>query len=745
MADIFSPGGGRMHTFFVNTSTSVLNATPDWDVLSDIERENRRLVMLECPLEQWRQVPGGYIACAARMGELINSHAELTNEYDLIIYIDLTERPPYSEMIRRSGNDRDRLSCLRVLHTVYSRLIAVTLTEELEAAGRAPREILIIFGEDRMTSKLNANPDQDMIRRLMLEQLGLPDEKTLERVAREISQKGAEEAGALLYEEVRDHAQEKLQPGIPSCYEQQVREFCEQLMQDQNVGQAVSWLEDRLRDLKRIDAERRHVSEVTIPQSHSAGTVNTAAFTRDRLNLITYVLGCVNAGTVFSGEDKRRAIRPYSEKTEQDMTERLEGKRHLFEDKLTELEGLSGKYDAHHLAPHLYKLPADRVGLDQFGEKAADLVLTEGEKRDPSNPVPPKERLKLTERLRKLKPLIGEKELPRFSHAVELDDAELLKKGTSPERYIDGAKKATRLHKDALRMLKRHVTETLSNYAGQSSENERAVLAKRRVSVNEEGYRQRAAGQSYLQGTEPVTESDRLDTVREMSDSAYATTAEEYLRYCAGRTLSVEGMENACSRFVTRIEELRQSLQRLKFLFLIMLAALVVAYVPFAVIQWKTITQGLVTILIAVGSLLVPILLLAVFFTIAVIRRRGEFRRAWITFRKEWEESLGRVTDAAEQYDTLLGTAIPSLRMVYDYRLDLDFYAECCRLAAAKVSHHRTMLRERVVALGNLIEDLNCPCGQISVPEGQEIDLNVPYCRGKENISFYSVLDTEER
>ena len=162
-----------MHTFFVNTSASALIATPDWDVLSDIERENRRLVILECPIDQWRQASEGYIACADRMGEMINSHAELTNEYDLIVYIDLTGRPPYSEMIRQSGNDRSRKSCLQVLRTVYSRLRAVTLVKRLGEAGRAPREILILFGEDRMTSGLDVNCDQAMLRQMMLEQIWL--------------------------------------------------------------------------------------------------------------------------------------------------------------------------------------------------------------------------------------------------------------------------------------------------------------------------------------------------------------------------------------------------------------------------------------------------------------------------------------------------------------------------------------------------------------------------------------------
>ena len=106
--------------------------------------------------------------------------------------------------------------------------------------------------------------------------------------------------------------------------------------------------------------------------------------------------------------------------------------------------------------------------------------------------------------------------------------------------------------------------------------------------------------------------------------------------------------------------------------------------------------------------------------------------------------------NAVKDYNLFLFTVIPALRWVYDYKLDVDYYYDCCIVAKAKLEHHRKKLSEREMAIGNIIADLDAGRGGESRPDGNgegkpgtEIDYTKPFCTGEKNIAFYSVFTAE--
>ena len=93
----------------------------------------------------------------------------------------------------------------------------------------------------------------------------------------------------------------------------------------------------------------------------------------------------------------------------------------------------------------------------------------------------------------------------------------------------------------------------------------------------------------------------------------------------------------------------------------------------------------------------------------------------------------------------MLSHHIPALRYVYEYKLDVEFYKECCKMASAKIIHHKSKLHDRVVIVGNIIEDLETLRSDTFDGASDEatIDYNLAFCCGKDNREFYSIIDTE--
>ena len=127
-----------MHTFFINTS--------DREIM-DIEITNRKLIMLNYSLKEWKDTKKGYIACAEKISELIDNHKDINNDFNLVIYADLTAIKLYNSLEPNIDNHLKREACLFAFYSVLKHYIGDTLIKRLKDLAREPVETVIIFEE----------------------------------------------------------------------------------------------------------------------------------------------------------------------------------------------------------------------------------------------------------------------------------------------------------------------------------------------------------------------------------------------------------------------------------------------------------------------------------------------------------------------------------------------------------------------------------------------------------------------
>ena len=325
---------------------------------------------------------------------------------------------------------------------------------------------------------------------------------------------------------------------------------------------------------------------------------------------------------------------------------------------------------------------------------------------------------------------MSKSEYPTFDYNYEVFIDSTPEGNVSPEQYVERAKKLRAHHLDYLKKLKAHVASALSNYAGNSKENKAALLQMG-------AYRYAA----------PHEETKVLEAVEQASDNAYETMMNQYMEFCAGRSVAISSIEEQCNWFITRVHQIKQSLKKISLVAIGLLMAIIVLYIPFVVIQFEAITENIVTLMTALGSIAVPILLLYVIFAIITAAQRKKYAKAWNEFEEKSNQALAENRVAVQKYDQLLSTVVPALRWVYEYKLDVDYYAECCDIAKAKVEHHEQKLDGRISAIRNILSDLEYQIseddeGQHSTTNlAEAIDYNMAFCSGKKNCKFYSIID----
>ena len=241
-----------------------------------------------------------------------------------------------------------------------------------------------------------------------------------------------------------------------------------------------------------------------------------------------------------------------------------------------------------------------------------------------------------------------------------------------------------------------------------------------------------------------------LEAVESVSDKAYRTMVDQYMEFCAGRSVAISDIEEQCNWFITRVYQIKESLRKLKLVAVGLLLAIIALYVPFFVIQFEAITENTLTLVTALGSFAVPLVLLYMIFAIISAAQKRRFGEAWNDFIQKSDEALEENRLAVQKYDQLLSTVVPALRWVYEYKLDVDYCVECCGVADAKIEHHRRKLRDRVTAIKNILSDLEyTDYGREASDYGTKavtdsVDYNVSFCTGKKNRAFYSVIDCKD-
>lgn len=740
-----------MHTFFVNTSSNELENYSD---IFEIQHETRRLISLECPIAEWNDAEKGYAACVRKMEELIDSYKDINNDFNLIVYVDLLPYDIYTSI--PAAENRERGACLMALRSVLKHYIKCTFINEMEEHGRKPKEVLLIFEENQLSVNADKQTDdgKNLIRSYTREVLGLPSDDDICRIAYGTGEVGEEQQ---IREKILDCAHSCIGEYVLHTYLKQVNIFIENAKEGILPDKMVTDLLDSILECASKDGEDKDILLVSFKTNRRTGATNKQEKTRRDLRLSFYVLACVEQGTVFAkASGDKTAVRSFAEIKWEDALKKLAAKRTAFRKMYSNTQKLTESFSELELAPDLFQFDNQRFALDEYGRLGKNLDVVDIEeakdeeqeqKEADSGIVKPDGKKAVVVTEAKGHSMFTDKEYPLFDYSgYALGDSALGSKATA-EQYVTEAQKMRRHHLDYLQRLKVHVSDRLSNYAGRSAENASALLGKRNVSVAEEDFETEIAGGDYhyAKAGRPV-ENKRLETVESLSKAAYTSTLLRYMEFCAGRSVAVTDIEEQCNWFVTRVNQIKESLRKLQLVAIGLLFAIIVLYIPFVVIQWEAITENAVTVFVALMSIAVPVVILYLIFAIASSMQRKKFRKAWDEFKEKSDEILKENAAVAEKYDLWLSEYIPALRWVYEYKLDVEFYVECCKMARAKIGHHIQKLHDRVVTVGNIIEDLEADIATIDVgqadPDGK-LDYNVAFCSGKNNRDFYSIIDKQ--
>ena len=682
-----------MHTFFINTSKRDFE---NYDVLFDIHRENKRLIPMQCDLDRWHDPEEGYAACVKSMSDVINSYTEITDTFQLIIYIDLTEIKQYTEKFAALDGEERKLYN-QAVRMLFSQMVRDTIVKKLDNDRRRPQNTLLMFGVDKkmVTDETNVDDVYDHVYSCM----GLPEKEKNADLLTQVKkdEKEKEKRGEMFYQKVVESISDSIVPLAVSCCDSYVNDFCVRLAGGDGGAEdcfkgAFSLLTEDLKDW--------NVLSVLCGDEYQAAQNNVRLEALIRLNIACYLLACVERNSVCclgAGENNQPVAVPFVQKDSGDYADILDKKRRCYAKQDKTLHDLKGKYEALKLAPELHELKYDEYNLDGFGQKKPETC------RDPL-----------------------------------LTDLSLYtKKGNSFET------KTSKLE------LKQHVDEIVHCYAGTSREGGKVKLTKRTISIPDDIYVEekqkiRYEKEAQSKGAKP------LKTVKDNMQRAYGSVLSSYFSACSGHALVSKDLtkhEDAYQDKTTKIEE---DSHKTIVSFGCILAALAVLMFCFVGIQATDLSQNVVTVLTAVGAFFLPLLVAVVLF---IPLHAKHYREEHDWAKKELDDNKANATkenDAAiEQYDMLLSREIPSLRHVYEYKLDVEFYDRCCAVAKAKVEHHEKKVMDRCTFVKSLMQDLDLsPRNGNGNGNGNNddsfVDYAKPFCIDEKNINFYSVFNKED-
>lgn len=747
-----------MHTFFINTSGKELENYSD---IFEIQHETRRLVSLECPLTKWTDEDQGYKTCVHKMGELIDSYKDINNDFNLILYVDLLSYDVYTSI--PMDKHRERYACLKALHSILKHYIKETFVSEMVECGRTPREVLVIFEENQppKDSDEKTEDGKNLIRAFASTFLGLPAEPEIEKIFNSgTDAEGKEISPESFCREIAGCSCSCLGERILNTYMDQIDTFLSEAKGYETFEQPVKLMLDRIVDC--ADDDSKNVSSVSFATNRRAGISNKQEKTRRNLRLCFYVLACIEDETVYDKELSREGEIPVAKAFPDidwdEVATELSAKGSVFQKKYNETQRLSDSFADMKLAPPLYAFDNERFALDEYGKRGKVFSVVDAPKDEKDKEkeakdkeegiVRPDDKKSVIVSNADARNIFTKEEYPLFDYRGDEYDESILNSKATAEQYVAEAQKLRQHHLDYLNRLKVHVSDRLSNYAGRSAENEPALLRKRKVSVAEEDFEDSGRDYRYAKPGRPE-EIKKLKTVKDISETAYTSAVIDYMEFCAGRSVAVTDIEEQCNWFVTRINQIGESLRKIKLVAIGLLGAIIALYIPFVFLQWKSITTDVMTVIVALLSIAVPIVLLYVIFAVVSMIQRKKYGKAWKEFKEKSDAVLEENALSAEKYDQLLSVYIPTLRWVYEYKLDVDFYEDCCKMARAKIGHHSQKLHDRVVTVGNIIEDLEInevERGQVASRArrnaNDEIDYNVSFCTGKSNRKFYSIIDS---
>lgn len=736
-----------MHTFFINTSAKEIDK---YRVLFDIGYENRDLVPLRCSIDQWFDKDQGYLACADSMSEMIDMYDDLDNDFNLILFIDLSSVRCGSTHIKEGCHEAARSDALNM---VFIRLVRKTLIDRLAQYERKPHEALIMFGTDKngSMSKTSINKDyyDKIVEENLLRIIGIPDNDELLLLAKNANEnkEGYTEFKAQLTGICTNAPVYSAAEAFPEDFDL----LCREIMEDANVAGACHAF--FVRALKQVfnKAETPIINLVACPINNSAETMNKSIHALNRINLACYILTCTYTNTTLETvEDGTSAPRPFREYTSKELSSLLKSKEMHFKKKAEELSKIEDAFEEVDLAPTLLQFSGSKFGLDEYGKRGIELIEEDVDTsrhqdndKESTESIPEdiiNNKRGLTVKDKKHRNLLENDGYTLFSDSVDFSEKPNGK--TDADGYIKLAKKLRLHHIEFLDKLKINYVEILSHYSGKAEDNTPATLKKRRVSKADPQFDDDS--KEYRYSDSKIPEERQLKTVKAISEQAYSSVVSDYLEFCAGRSLALTDIEKQCDWFITRVRRIQEGIKNIWKVGGALIGGLLLFLVPYLVIQWKAITASPASATTALINTACPLLLLIGFFAAAVSMYKKKYKKAWEQLVSKSDEALKRNMSAAEMYDKLLSSVIPSLRWVYDYKMDVEFYSDCCIHAKAKLNHHISKLKERVKSIGNMINDLECEMDKVEpLPENHSIDYNLAFCAGEKNKAFYTIIDQD--
>ncbi len=726
-----------MHTFFVNTSTSKMDYS---DILFDICHENMDLVSYNCPMAEWYSPEKGHTALAKRMANDIESHIELTNEFNLVVYIDLCEIDQYA-VIDSKKDTRKKTVYVRALRMLYEHLINISIVEDLRRDLRAPIKTLIMFGEHKSEDKSFETDGQDRIRedisKTVMRFAGVPfDEDAISDIANSLDAVSSEERLDLFKKKLEALRNFDEIPGAANAYRDLIDKWYSDIAEYGFSNKSFLNFHNSIEKVNEIEKASSDVYLVSCRCERAVFSENKAAYAIMQLSIACYLACCVYTKTVLDANGRPREFELCEAST---VASIFDARKKIYADKCDDINKLSVCYTDLELAPSLRAFANEEFGLDKYGERVYEhkSVSAEGDGKK-SN----KGKTVYEEREKESTKTLG---LSPFDYTFKEDkDYGIDSAVVDYASYKAAGENLSREHKDFLEELKTHTKDVLSNYSAPSTAQHKPLLRKRAVSVGSLSEIDTENDYMYSNSKDNI-EEQKVEVVKENAKKAYISIITRYLEFCAARSVALTNVENFHKAFDKKILDIDNSLQRLKKAGLGTLIALVVLYIPFIVIQWREIFENPVTLLTALGSLILPVVILTMVYSVLSAYQKKKFYAEWKKYKKESDDASVYNKIIVGKYDRLLDEVIPALRWIYEYTLDIDFHISCCKLARAKVEHHLNKLSERVVSLDAIIKDLESAPKPISWTEylSDELDLNAAYCTGPQNVKYYSILSEE--
>lgn len=728
-----------MHTFFINTSKKILD---DYKVLFDVYYENRTLVPINCELDKWYDEAQGSSLCVKKMCEMVDNYAELGNDFNLVIYTDLTEVETYAKIERDRFEEDERVACAKALKLMISNMIGRSLVNKLVTSGLEPRETLLMFGVDKRFGDYEENNTEifnKKVQTYLFDFLGLPTEEN----AKEISFVKIEE----LAQKLKGYEREELVPQIRSDFLAELDMWYENIRGGMTVSDANEHFYGKMLSELASYNHTLNMHTLNCSSDYKAEEANRRLCALGRMNLALHLIKCVESARVCSDNGEPM---PFVEYTAKELAGVLKAKRRNYEKKRTEILSLSDSPAKLKLAPELFAFDSEKFGMDEFGAPREEIKLVDvdGERSD-------------DEALRdKKKALVSERsgaqtlitrDINLFTDIPDDDGYGEDAKALTPDEYIKKAKETKKKHVDYLKRLKEYVSNVMSNYSGRDEENRPPVLKKRRVSVTAEPSRAETDEYNYAIPSAAgdgsfAKETRRIKVVKDASNAAYDTATVEYLDFVSTRSVSISDIDEQCDWFVTKVEGIRESLKRVSLITVGLSLMLILLYVPFVILQWERIISSLDSCLVALVSLAAPLAVLYLALLMVVLAQKKKYKEAWEEFKKKNEAAISANEAATRDFYKYLTSVVPALRWVYEYKLDVGFYDECCRMARAKLDYHERKIDGILQSIKNILNDLDEGMSEShSVLDEKylstKVDYNSAISVGENNVKFYTVAD----